>query len=492
MESIAIIGAGIAGLSAGVYARRNGYDVTIYESHFLPGGMCTAWRRKGYTFEGCLHYVQLVGASPPHTYYGLWTELGVVPKTQVIRHDVFHTFRDASGRTLDLYSDAHKLETELISLSPSDALEINSLCKAIRRCSWLLRDAGKNPFHLAAKAISALGAIRALKKYGDMDLAEYSALYSDPLIRSAFSHLFVYSDFTYAQLVFFLAGLHIGGAGYPQGGSLGLARCIERTYLDLGGRLEYRSTVDRIEVEDDRATGIVLADGTRQAADIVISAADGRSTLVDMLADKYTTSALRERYATQPLYYPFVQVSLGVDRDLSGTPHVVKARTPAPFQVAGVTRSELWYQHFAYDPTVAPPGKTTLTVLYPSELGQWEHLEYQGETYRVEKACILEETISQLEGFFPGISSQVEVADVATPYTMRRYTHNWRGAIGFVMTKMLAGEMTRNTQYTLPGLDRFYMIGQWVKGFGVPMAAASGKEAIEQLCEADGQSFVAA
>ena len=48
MKKIIIIGAGIAGLSAGIYALKNGFDVTIYESHFLPGGMCTAWQRRGW------------------------------------------------------------------------------------------------------------------------------------------------------------------------------------------------------------------------------------------------------------------------------------------------------------------------------------------------------------------------------------------------------------------------------------------------------------
>ena len=133
MKSIIIIGAGIAGLSAGVYAARNGYDVTLYELHYLPGGMCTAWRRGGFTFEGCLCFIGLVGSSPAHTYYGLWKELGVVPGTKMIYHDIFHTFQDPSGRTLNIYSDADRLETELLSLSPSDAKEIEALCTAVKQ-----------------------------------------------------------------------------------------------------------------------------------------------------------------------------------------------------------------------------------------------------------------------------------------------------------------------------------------------------------------------
>jgi len=49
MKEIVIIGGGIAGLSAGCYAKMNGYDAHIFEMHNLPGGLCTSWKRKGYT-----------------------------------------------------------------------------------------------------------------------------------------------------------------------------------------------------------------------------------------------------------------------------------------------------------------------------------------------------------------------------------------------------------------------------------------------------------
>jgi phytoene dehydrogenase-like protein len=61
-KTIAIIGAGIAGLAAGCYAQMNGYDSEIYEMHTLPGGLCTAWERKEYVLDGCIHY--LFGTGP--------------------------------------------------------------------------------------------------------------------------------------------------------------------------------------------------------------------------------------------------------------------------------------------------------------------------------------------------------------------------------------------------------------------------------------------
>ena len=132
-----------------------------------------------------------------------------------------------------------------------------------------------------------------------------------------------------------------------------------------------------------------------------------------------------------------------------------------------------------------------MTVLYPSELDWWKKLGYQSEAYQAEKRRVLDTTVAQLESVLPGIATQVEVSDVATPATTFRYTNNWKAALGFMMTKRLAGEMVMQPQYTLPGLDCFYMIGMWVKGFGVPMAAASGREVVQMMCRRAGRRFVA-
>ena len=61
-KKVVVVGAGVAGLSAGVYAQKCGFDVTILESHNLPGGICTSWNRKGYLLEGGMHW--LAGSSP--------------------------------------------------------------------------------------------------------------------------------------------------------------------------------------------------------------------------------------------------------------------------------------------------------------------------------------------------------------------------------------------------------------------------------------------
>ena len=52
---ISIIGAGVAGLSAGCYLQMNGFETEIFEKHSRPGGLCTSWKRGEYTFDGGIH-----------------------------------------------------------------------------------------------------------------------------------------------------------------------------------------------------------------------------------------------------------------------------------------------------------------------------------------------------------------------------------------------------------------------------------------------------
>ena len=61
-KSILIIGAGVAGLCAGIYGQMNGYRTRIVEQHKIPGGLATAYRRKGYLIDLCVHW--LPGSGP--------------------------------------------------------------------------------------------------------------------------------------------------------------------------------------------------------------------------------------------------------------------------------------------------------------------------------------------------------------------------------------------------------------------------------------------
>ncbi len=132
-------------------------------------------------------------------------------------------------------------------------------------------------------------------------------------------------DFTLLPNMCNLAAMNVGNAGYPEGGSLEVAKSIEKRYVNLGGEMMYKKRVKKILVENDKAIGVMLESGEKHYADIIISTADGKSTIYDMLEGKYLDDHIDQLYKglqdnKYKAYDGFTLVFIGVDRDLSNEP----------------------------------------------------------------------------------------------------------------------------------------------------------------------------
>ena len=81
------------------------------------------------------------------------------------------------------------------------------------------------------------------------------------------------------------------------------------------------------------------------------------------------------------------------------------------------------------------------------------------------------------------------MVDIATPLTFWRSARSWRGAFeGWLPTS----EAFKHVPKQLPGLDRFYMAGQWVEpSGGMPTAIMSGRHVVELVCAALRRPFAA-
>lgn len=497
-KSIIIIGGGIAGLSAGCYAQMNGYDSQIFELHTLPGGLCTSWSRKGYTFDGCIHW--LVGSREDGLMNNLWQELGALKGTSVVNHEEFMRVRDTDGRELILYTDIDRLEKHLLELSPADGRAIHEMTDVVRKLGKF-----NPPMDKPRELMSATDGLAAIprmlplmgifKKYGQMAMGEYTQQFSDPLIRKALPAIAMgLPDFPALGLLMTLAYLNNQNAGFPIGGSLKFAQAIEKRYQELGGVIRYAARVEKILVEQDCAVGIRLCDGKEVRADTVISAADGYATIFKMLEGKYLDDEIRGYYKELPIFRPIVMVSMGVNSDLSQKPHALSLQLEKPIKIAGEQRDTLMMKHYCYAPTLAPRGKSVVEVMYPCDYAYWKALADEPERYEAEKKQAALTIMQQIDRVYPGFSAQVEVVDVATPLTYERYTGNWQGSMeGWMITTHTMAMTTtgKGMKKTLPGLKHFYMIGQWVEpGGGVPTAAISARNALQLICHEDKRPFV--
>lgn len=485
-KSIIIIGAGIAGLAAGCYGQMNGYETKIFELHDLPGGLCTSWKRKGYTLDGCIQW--LVGSSPTNSFYKVWEELGAVQGREMVYQEEFFRIEGKEGKTLIVYADADRLEKHLREIAPEDAKTIEELIKAVRDLSHVQMQIETGIINNVKMLVNLLPLLKYFRKYGKLSIQEYAKRLQNPFLRESFAQIFDIPDFSMIALLMSLAWKHTQAAGYPIGGSLNFAKSIEQRYLELGGEISYKSKVVKIVTERNRAVGIQLADGSEHRADVIISAADGHATIFDMLGGQYLNEEIVRNYREIPIFQPIIQVSLGVNRDFSKEPHAVTFPVPEPLNIAGELHHNISLRHYCYDPTMAPHGKSVLVVSFFSNYDHWKKLGYATEAYGTEKEKILCAVISVLEQRFPGIKNQIEVTDVATPMTYERYTGNWQGSMeGWLITPKT---MTKRMPKTLPRLKNLYMIGQWVQpGGGVPTAAKSGRDIVKTICKTEGNKF---
>ncbi len=495
-KSIVIIGGGIAGLCAGCYARMNDYDVKIFEMHNLPGGVCTAWKRSGYTIDSCIHW--LVGSAPGVNYHQLWKEVGALEGSTMVDLDEYMRIEGKDGRTLVLYANVDRLEQHLLELAPEDSRVIRSLTRAIRKFTRFDLPISKAPeLYTWKDKLGMLWAVRPFArqymKWRGVTVADFAGRLKNPFLREIFSTLSCDApDFPMLALIVPLAWQHKKTGGYPLGGSLPFAHAIEKRFLDLGGSIQYSSRVAKVLVENDRAVGVLLDDGSEHRADIVISAADGRTTIFDMLEGRYIDETIQGYYANLRLFPPLLYIGLGIAdplKDLPATVSGISFPLERPVVIDGKERDRLNMMPYHFDPQLAPEGKAVIIVMINSDYDRWKRLAEDPQRYREEKERAIELAIDALEQRIPGIRGKIEMRDAATPLTWERYTGNWRGSYeGWFPT---GKNMNMSMKKTLPGLEDFYMTGQWVNpGGGLPPCVSSGRHLIQLLCCKDGKRFV--
>ncbi|MFW9956717.1 MAG: phytoene desaturase family protein [Candidatus Odinarchaeota archaeon] len=496
VKSIIIIGAGLAGLSTGVYAQINGYESRIFEHHSKAGGLATAWKRGEYLIDGGIHF--LIAHKPGTPICDVYKEIGTNDPESVVDMTTYLRFVNETGDTIvNFTKNLDKLERDLIEISPDDAEEIQKFIKEVRwmKDSPLLTDLGMSvkPPELRGRfdSLSEMWQMRGFMKYFmgkySRSAQHFAQSFKSRFMKTMFENLFS-PDGPIWFVIMILATVAAGQLGLLKEGCPGFIQPIVKKYESLGGEIQYNSTVIKIIVENNKAKGVILEDGSEHRADVIVSAADGRNTIFRLLEGKYLDDRTRKIYDTWKKFDPTVMVSLGVSRSFEDDAPLNMFMLQEPFRLGSRTFFCLPLRVFNYGRNFAPAGKTVIQAMFETDWNYWYELRKNREAYEAEKQQIAEMLIRQLEILYPGITSEIEMVDVATPYTTWRYTLNDMGSpMGWLMTKdTLMTQLPR----TLPNLDNFYMAGQWVlPGGGVPGCIYSGRNVIQILCKRDRKQF---
>lgn len=493
MKKVVIIGAGIAGLTCGVYAQKSGFETEIYEMHTIPGGECTGWDRKGYHFDGCLHW--LVGSKPGTSLHKIWRDTGALDDTvKIINYDVY--VRYIEGDTaINFYTNSDKLEKHLVEIAPEDKSEIRKLCSALRKMGDFGMPLDKPMDMMTASdglkfAAKNIGSLSKLSHYNKMSMKELTDGFKNPVLKRAILASFP-DDYTAMAFITTMAGMNIGDCGFPQGGSRALTKRMEKKFLSLGGKVFYQAKIDKILIENGRAIGIRLTDGREILADHVVSCADGYNTFMHMLDNKYTPELYKKLFE-HPKDFPTITsalVFLGVNAKVPFKYRGIEIHRDKPYTSGGIQSDCAMITHYGFDSTMAPEGKTVLGCYYLADYDYWKALYEDKDRYQAEKKKLEEDAIAEILKCYPEIEGKIEVTDVVTPMTYVRYCNAWRGSWMTWVNKVK--EVPQYYPGVLPGLENFIIAGMWtLPPGGLPGAAAAGRFAAQRLCIQNNISFM--
>lgn len=494
-KTVLIIGAGVSGLTAGIYAEMNGLHAVILEKNPSVGGLCTGWYRKGQYIDGCIHW--LTGTNKGTDLYKMWTDVGAIDKeTPILQLGGWGTF-DYQGIKVPFYSDLDKAEKEWIEISPTDKKHIKHFFK-------MVRDIASVDLPLE-KPVSDLSIIRMMKFIMNllpvwpsylltmkMSCEKYAKRFKSPALRWAITHAQPGDGNLYSML-FSYANVAIGNGGIPMGGSKPMVERMKDKFLSLGGTLKLNTTVSHVIAEKGKCLGVNLVSGENIYSDYVISALDINYSINRLLLNQYPMPKYDKRFFNMKKH-PAPSCCLiafrGVDSDIPA-PYSFECE---PFTVGGTTISHLTIRNYNYDKeTYVKDGKTLYMVLldqYSENYKYWKDLYNSDQRlYRQKKHDLAEAVKGRIIKKFPFFKDNLEILDVSTPKTLNRYTNASRGAyMGFLFTPS-SGRLT--TSGVVKGLDNFYLAGQWCQcPGGLPLALVSGNFAIQRIMKKEKRAWL--
>lgn len=503
-KKVAIVGSGVSGLAAAIYAVRSGFDTTVFEKHITAGGLCCSWRRGDYNFEGGMHW--LTGSGKDMPLHKVWLETGALSDNNPITNrDPFYTLLPTKDelkkegdniKPLALYRDIEKTRALLLDYAPEDKRAINMLyhdVKKMRTVHFLVTDIGgikiKNAIHPhIGEIISMATALIPFLFLVNISLTKYISKFKNKRIRQLLRCVTGYR-YNALSFIYSIASFSTGDCGYPKGGSTLMVKNMVDTYKKAGGIIRYKSPVEKIVVEDHIVRGVVV-NGKFEQFDAVIVTQDTRSACEKLF--EWTPETFVEKYKYKRLKNAVIPelnmfICLGVKTPLEGFPTCAVLPLDNPFVAGGLVFTEFRINIYNGAEYAKNGGSVITCILLGDSYDFWKEKKVDG-TYKAEKDKLAKSFIEAITPYIPGVPEGVDVIDVATPLTYERYCGTYKGSW---MSVWPAHQIIKGLPMSLKDTPGLYFAGQrtTVPG-GLPCAVASGRKATQLLCRDCKKEFI--
>ncbi len=510
---VAIVGAGLGGITAGAYLAQHGMSVAIFDGHYVAGGCATMFERgkkdRRYCFDVGLHYIGDCGPSGgiPTVLGGLGVEIDYVPMDQDgFDTLVFPDFEFQIPANKKLYRD------RLVAMFPKEKKGIDRYMRFLNEVALIAARMERNNGRMDKGAfVDILLRGRLLARYQNATLETFlNSCTRDERLRAVLCGQ--HGDYglppsrVSALLHAGLANHYFEGAYYPKGGGQVIADRICDVIEGHGGTIHLRHLVEEILVENGRTVGVRVkppkGDAVHVRARCVLSNADLKRTMLDLIDREHV---------------PSEWITRAEGFEMGGAIYMTYLSVTADMKAKGMRATNYW-QFDGYDvegyyadsansghpvprgcyitstsmkdpdsPGHAPDGEFNIEImtLVPGQASAWgmtdkaaiDSVKYRrDDAYRELKQRIEDNMVGRLEGLFPGTAETIVFRESATPITHTRYTRASDGT-GYGLAATPEQFLKKRPGYRgpIPGL---YFAGASTRaGHGVVGAMTSGKHA---------------
>jgi phytoene dehydrogenase-like protein len=433
-----VVGAGHNGLVAACYLAREGVDVEVVERDTVLGGaVSTVERWPGYRVDrgssahimvrhtGIVEDLDLAAVGLEYQDLEPWGFAPFGDEAITFSVDLDRTCASIEAVCGTKDADAYRafvLDWSQRNLKVFEAFQGAPTPGRLGRAIW---GAGKGT------GLSGLELSRQFLTSGD---ALLDAHFDDERLKTALAWMGSQSgppthEPATADLVGWNTVMHLRAPGHPKGGSGMLSEALAARLASYGGTVRLGDGAARITTRGDRVTGVLTESGSHLPAEVVVGACHVLTTLE--LADHPVLERARRtvrvgngigmvvRLATTDLpRYPGATPETYRAMQLLATSRQALRRAHGEFN-AGLPPTDpaaLAMTFSAFDDTLAPPGRHTVTVW-----GQWHpYALSNGEDWDAIGEREADKLVAAVDRAAPGFAGSVEKVHVQTPVALER------------------------------------------------------------------------
>jgi phytoene desaturase len=480
-DHVVIVGAGLAGLSAALRLAGAGRKVTVIERESVPGGRNGLLNKSGYAFDtgpSVLTMPDLISDALACVGEDIKDWLDLVPLEPLYRafyHD---------GSQLDVHADTNQMQLEIAkTISAKEAEGYGRYVDFVTKLyKYEMKDfIDRNidsPLNLLTPNLAKLIALGGFRRLAP----KVNQFLKDPRTQKVYSFQAMYAGVSPQQALAIYAVIaymdSVNGVFFPKGGMHAVPRALAAAAQKHGVVFKYSTTVTSIEKINGRATAVLTDKGERIACDVVVLNPDLPVAWRDLLGKqplsvkrlKYSPSCVTLLIGSNKSYEHLAHHNIHFGKSWDGVfDELIKKKKlmSDPSILVTVPSKD--------DPSLAPAGKSSYYVLFPTpNLTADIDWKKVGPRYRDEMIKALEER------GYKGFGDGIEVEHMTTPLDWQEQGMEQGAPFASAHTFFQTGPF--RPKNLAKGFENVVFAGSGTQpGVGVPMVLISGRLAAERI-----------